>query len=160
MIESHALMPDDLRLIQANQEQWAEQVMEIERDLRRLVQHRQGYGDSCVQVLESWLKDLGTTAVRRAPQRLVLIFDSLRWDFDQLWIKLMEGDALVLGRRIEETLSQFPESLPAAHQDLISRIKRSVNDELQRFVELRAQIHGLLDALEQKTVQMRDLEVG
>ena len=146
MSNDNKLSSEDLRLIKANQKQWARQVNE---GLDRIREHRRSYGELAMFALNSWLDDLVKNKVKRDPERQRLIFAELKCKLDERWTDAMEQRVMPIRERILERLLPFELVNSPNQLEVVNGIKKSLADELQRWIDLRIQIQGMLDELEQ-----------
>ncbi len=147
MSDDNKLSSEDLRLIKANQKQWARQVTE---GLDRIREHRRSYGEMVMHALNNWLDDLVEHRVERTPARQKLIFAELKCKLDQRWTDAMEQRVMPIRERVVEKLTPFELVNSPIQIEVVKGIKKSLADELQHWLDLRIQIHGMLDELEQK----------
>lgn len=147
MSDDNKLSSEDLRLIKANQKQWARQVTE---GLDRIREHRRIFGELSMHALKNWLDDLVENRVKRDPERQKLIFAELKCKLDERWTDAMEQRVMPIRERIVEKLAPFELVNSPIQLEVVKGIKKTLADELQRWIDLRIQIHGMLDELEQK----------
>lgn len=146
------LTADDLRIVKANQQLWLDQVQDVERRLRRAVDVRRDFGNACVERLESWLADLKASKVPRHPKRIAAVFRDLRGVIDAQWATRMEAEVLPGAKAIEEALGELDATQTAIHREVTNRIKASLSVEMRQWIELRVQLQGLLEELEQRAI--------
>lgn len=147
MNDDNKLSSEDLRLIKANQKQWARQVND---GLDRIREHRRIYGELAMRALNDWLDDLVENKVKRDAARHGLIFTELKCKLDERWIDALDQRVMPIRERIAEKLAPFEITNSPMHLDVVKGIKTLLADELQRWIDLRIQIHYMLDELEQQ----------
>jgi hypothetical protein len=147
MSDDKKMSSEDLRLIKANQKQWARQVND---GLDRIREHRRIYGELAMHTLSNWLDDLVENRVKRDPARQKLIFAELKCKLDERWTDAMEQRVMPIRERIVEKLAPFELVSSPIQLEVVKGIKKSLADELQRWIDLRIQIHGMLNELDHK----------